>query len=415
MVRPPLWFDHLPTTSVNNPSEAGAPPNPTGLTATPGNAGIITLNWSASAGASSYLVERRSSLGGFSLATTTSINSYADAGLFPGTLYTYRVRAVGSSGARSGWSNFASATAPGTAPVIDHVELTPTNAPALQPGGTLQMTAKAFDASGNNLNLSAGIFTWNSTNPLVAGVNQAGLVTVPLTATQGSVQITAAVGGVTSNPVTVNVTAQKNTTLVIFHPRYDIDNDWSIYSSALSAAGVNYDLLTDASGEVATTISLDVLEGYDRVFYFDRNDGMHAATQSLLKLYAAMPNKRLAVMGDSYLFNNNASMLAAIGLSSENYHGADQVNSTFVGGTGTVMQGFTFDFTPDFSWVSDLELSMSNPATPAFTTTLVNSGEPVITAIQANVGSSKFFYAGFVLENVQANLRDDFIAKLMTL
>jgi hypothetical protein len=90
------------TVTVNNPSDPGAPPNPTTLTATPGNAGIITLNWQASAGASSYLVERRGPLGAFSLVTTANINSYADAGLFPGTVYTYRVRAVNSSGARSG-------------------------------------------------------------------------------------------------------------------------------------------------------------------------------------------------------------------------------------------------------------------------------------------------------------------------
>jgi hypothetical protein len=402
------------TVTVNNPSDPGAPPNPTTLTATPGNPGIITLNWQASAGASSYLVERRGPLGAFSLVTTANINSYADAGLFPGTVYTYRVRAVNSSGARSGWSNFATATAPGTAPVIDRVELTPTNAPALQPGGTLQMTAKAFDANGNNLNLAAGIFTWNSTNPGVAAVSQLGLVTVPLTATQGTVQVTAAVGGVTSNAVTVNVSAQKNTTLVIFHGRYSDDDDWSLYSSAFGTT--SYDQLIDAPGEVASTISLDVLEGYDRVFYFDRNDGMHASTQSLLRLYAMMPNKRLIVMGDSYLFSGNASFLSTVGLQADNYHGSTAVNSTFVGGAGTVMEGFNFDFTPDFSYVSDLTLSATNPATPAFTTTLISNGEPVITAIQANVGaSSKFFYGGFVLENVQSNLRDEFIAKLMAM
>jgi hypothetical protein len=275
------------------------------------------------------------------------------------------------------------------------------------------MTAKAFDASGNNLNLAANIFTWNSTNPTVAGVNQLGLVTVPLTATQGTVQVTAEVGGVTSNAVTVNVSAQKNTTLVIFHGRYATDDDWSIYTSAFGTT--SYDQLFDADGEVATTISLDVLEGYDRVFYFDRNDGMHAATQSLLKLYAAMPGKKLAVMGDSYLFEGNNSMLASMGLAREGYTSSSAVNSTFTGGAGTVMQGFNFDFTPDFSYVSDLELAATNPATPAFTTTLVSNGELLIPAIQANVGTSKFFYAGFVLENVQANLRDDFIARLMTM
>ena len=403
------------TVSVNNPADPGAPNNPSGLTATPGNPGIIALNWTSSAGATSYLIERRGPVGGFSLITTANVNSYTDAGLFPGSVYTYRVRAVNGSGARSGWSNFATATAPGTAPTIDRVELTPTNAPALQPGGTLQMTAKAYDASGNDLGFNANIFTWASSNATIAPVSQTGLVTVPLNATQGTVQITASVGGETSNTVTLNVTAQKNTTLVIFHARYDGDDDWSMYNSALAAAGIQYDMLVDAPGEVTTIMDLDVLSGYDRVFYFDRNDGMHASTISLLRLYAMGANKRLAVMGDSYLFNGNNAFLSFAGMADDAYTSSSNVNSTFVGGAGTVMQGFNFDFSPEFSYVSKITVAATNPATPAFTTTEID-GDPVIPAIQANVGTnSKFFYAGFVLENVQANLRDEFLAKLMTM
>jgi hypothetical protein len=394
--------------SSDNPSDPGdgngngnGEPTISTFTASPSTLAVgnpTTLAWTTT-DATTISIDQ-----GLGVQTGTSVVVY------PSATTTYTLTATNSKGTTT---KSVTVNVSGT---IDRVEIVPSTPQTMQPGGTMQFTAKAYGNANNDLNLPQSAFTWTSNNTTLVQISQTGLVSVPASITAGGqVQIVASVGGVSSSPVPITVQLQKATTLVIFHGRYDIDNDWSLYNTALQAAGVVYDQLVDEPTEVATTISLDVLAGYERVFYFDRNDGMHAATQSLLKLYASMPNKRLIVMGDSYLFNNNASMLAAIGLSNEGYFGSDDVNSSFVGGAGTVMQGFNFDFTPDFSWVSDMELSVSNPATPAFTTTLLSSGEPVITAIQANVGSSKFFYAGFVLENVQANLRDDFIAKLMTM
>jgi hypothetical protein len=133
-----------------------------------------------------------------------------------------------------------------------------------------------------------------------------------------------------------------------------------------------------------------------------------------LRLYAQMPNKRLIVMGNSNLFSEDNAFLAMLGLESESWHASNTVGSTFTGGPGSIMQGFTFDFSTAMDYIDELKLSSTNPAIPALLTT--RDGEPMIAAVQNNVGvSSKVFFAGFTLENVQLNLQDDFIAKLMTL
>jgi uncharacterized protein (DUF1800 family) len=71
---------------------------PTGVSAVAGNA-QITLNWTSSAGASSYQVKR--SLTGFSPFTflaTPSLTTFTDVGLTNGTTYYYAITAVNSAG-----------------------------------------------------------------------------------------------------------------------------------------------------------------------------------------------------------------------------------------------------------------------------------------------------------------------------
>jgi fibronectin type 3 domain-containing protein/lysophospholipase L1-like esterase len=88
-----------------------APPAPTGLGATAGNA-QVSLAWTASTGATSYNIYRGTTAGGESttaIATGVTTASYTDSGLTNGTTYYYKVSAVNSSGT-SGYSNEASAT-----------------------------------------------------------------------------------------------------------------------------------------------------------------------------------------------------------------------------------------------------------------------------------------------------------------
>jgi hypothetical protein len=95
----------------------GAPPAPTGLTATAGSASV-SLSWTASTGATSYNVYRGTTSGGEGatpIATGITTTSYPDTGLTNGQEYFYEVAAVNSAGT-SAMSNEASATPEAPAP-----------------------------------------------------------------------------------------------------------------------------------------------------------------------------------------------------------------------------------------------------------------------------------------------------------
>ena len=90
---------------------ASAPPAPTGLTATAGNA-QVALAWSASSGATSYNVYRGTAAGAegtTALASGVTAAAYTNTGLTNGTKYYYKVAAVNSTGT-SAQSTEASAT-----------------------------------------------------------------------------------------------------------------------------------------------------------------------------------------------------------------------------------------------------------------------------------------------------------------
>jgi fibronectin type 3 domain-containing protein len=88
---------------------AAPPAAPVGLTATLGNA-QVALNWSASSGATNYIVKRAfASNGAFTVITNISTTSYVDSGLTNGTTYFYVVAASSEAGASSD-SERASAT-----------------------------------------------------------------------------------------------------------------------------------------------------------------------------------------------------------------------------------------------------------------------------------------------------------------
>jgi hypothetical protein len=92
-------------------TQASAPTAPTGLTATAGDSSAA-LNWTASAGATSYNVYRGTTAGGESataVATGIATTSYRDTGLNNLTKYYYEVAAV-DSGGTSALSAEASAT-----------------------------------------------------------------------------------------------------------------------------------------------------------------------------------------------------------------------------------------------------------------------------------------------------------------
>jgi fibronectin type 3 domain-containing protein len=96
--------------SVTPAATTTVPPAPAGLAATAGN-GSVGLNWTASAGATSYSIYRGTAPnaeGATAVGTATS-NSFTDTGLTNGTTYYYKVTASNSAGT-SASSNEANAT-----------------------------------------------------------------------------------------------------------------------------------------------------------------------------------------------------------------------------------------------------------------------------------------------------------------
>lgn len=101
------------------PTAPTAPPSmPTGLQAMAGNA-QVSLNWNASAGATSYHVKRSTTSGAEIQISAPSSNSFTDTGLTNGTRYFYVVSAVNSNGESANSSEVNSTpTAPAAPPAM---------------------------------------------------------------------------------------------------------------------------------------------------------------------------------------------------------------------------------------------------------------------------------------------------------
>jgi lysophospholipase L1-like esterase/fibronectin type 3 domain-containing protein len=126
------------------------PPAPTNLTATAGNA-QVTLNWTASSGATSYTIRRSSTAGGpySDIATGVTTTSYTNTALTNGTTYYFVVAAVGAAGT-SGNSNQASATPAGATTLSNGVYKI-----------TARNSGKALDVVGVSTTNGARIQQWD--------------------------------------------------------------------------------------------------------------------------------------------------------------------------------------------------------------------------------------------------------------
>jgi len=95
------------------PPDTQAPSTPTGLIASAANPNLVNLAWTASTdnvGVTGYEILRNGAV----LATVGAVTSHQDNTVGPDTTYAYQVRAVDAAGNRSGLSNTASVTTPGS-------------------------------------------------------------------------------------------------------------------------------------------------------------------------------------------------------------------------------------------------------------------------------------------------------------
>ncbi len=110
-----------------------------------------------------------------------------------------QIRATASDGTRTVMSNAATLTVNNPPPVVARVEVTPTVA-TIGIGVTQQFIAHAFDSS--NQEITPISFSWSSSALDVATINQSGMSSG---VGQGTTQITATAGGVTSAPSSLTV------------------------------------------------------------------------------------------------------------------------------------------------------------------------------------------------------------------
>jgi hypothetical protein len=267
---------------------AAAPQNPGSFTATATSGSSVALTWSASAGATSYSLERRTGDGAFTdLASSLTVTNHSDTTVAPGTQYTYRVRAHNAAGASTGRDS-NTVTTP-TAGGTDAFDLSVANGTlAGNPGSSATTTVSVARASGFTepvtLTLegaavgagATGITGTFAPNPVTGASSQltvtvgsgvpTGTYALTVRGTSGSTQRTAA--------LTIAVTAQANVLLV------DDDrssNNYAGTDGTLSYSDTRYRAMLDAL-EITYDVyvvpedddgpDFETLEAYDTVIWY---------------------------------------------------------------------------------------------------------------------------------------------------
>ena len=158
-----------PNSSQVSAQPIGPPAAPTGVTATAGNA-QVTLSWTASAGATSYTVERATMNGGTytAIASGVTTTSYTNTGLTNGTTYYYVIVAVNAGGSSPNSSQVsAQPIAPPAAPT--GVTATAGNAQVTlswtaSAGATSYTVERATMNGGTYTAIASGVTTTSYTN-----------------------------------------------------------------------------------------------------------------------------------------------------------------------------------------------------------------------------------------------------------
>ncbi len=151
-----------------------APPVPTGLTATAGNA-LVKLAWNAATGATGYAVNRATASGGpYSIIALTSLTAYTNTGLANGTTYYFSIASSNAFGL-SGLSAYAGATptAGGSGGVTNIIQA---EAGTIGGGTTIDTNNAGFNGTGfANFSVTGGYLQFNN---VAGGSGGAGTLTI---------------------------------------------------------------------------------------------------------------------------------------------------------------------------------------------------------------------------------------------
>ena len=124
---------------------AALPTAPSNLANSVISSSQINLTWTASTGATGYVVQRctGTSCTSFAQIGTSTTTSYSDTGLTASTSYTYRVYATNTAGS-SGFSNTTSGTTTATAPTSPPVITSPATGTTVLAGQSLTISANVL-------------------------------------------------------------------------------------------------------------------------------------------------------------------------------------------------------------------------------------------------------------------------------
>ena len=268
------------------PPDSSPPTAPSNLLATAAGSGAINLAWTASTdnvGVTNYLIERCQGSGctSFVQVATSTSNTFTDAGLLPGTSYSYQVRATDAAGNLSGYSNISTTTtnqSTGGGGVISFVQVA--YADPQSPQLNVSVTFGSAQTSGNLNVVAVG---WNDTTAAVSSVtdstgNVYALAVGPTKngVTQSIYYAKNIVGAAANaNTVTVrfNVAAQYPDIRIFEYSGIDQGNPVDVTAAAIGSNA------TANSGAATTTNANDLLFGANMVYTGNNTPGAGFVTR----------------------------------------------------------------------------------------------------------------------------------------
>jgi hypothetical protein len=248
------------TVTVNNPSppppDTTAPTTPTGLNSPSKTTTTITLAWNAStdsggAGLAGYEIYRSVSGGAFTFLTSTSLLTFPDTGLSPGTAYSYKLAA------------YDFANPPNKSAQSSALAVTTNTSPA----PTVSLIANPTSL----LSGAASSLTWSSTNATSCSASGAwnGSKATSGTATTGALSVDSTfnlactgAGGTANASATVTITASTPPPTPTPAPtpgkKGDLNNDNTVNIFDLSILLSHYG--ASGSGDIDTNGAVNVID-----------------------------------------------------------------------------------------------------------------------------------------------------------